>query len=189
MEQIKNYLKNKTPFKLPLRVYLSYLLILTLIFTAVSFAKFASSGGSADGARAASFAVSTAPNPQGSLSASFDDAQNGFNGSKSLTYTVTVRNYDDDKASEVALSYEIIVKTQDGKPLPDGIKLSISGATLDSSLSAQGIYTFSSSSFTLPATAKKEAKPELVITTASESITQNLSQYKLNISVRFEQID
>lgn len=185
MERKNNSIKNRIPFRLPLRVYLSYLMVFTLIFTAVSFAKFATSGGSSDGARVAAFAVSTLHDSDSDeMSHTFDDTATGFNTRTSHSYVITARNFDDTAVSEVALSYTVIITVDGG--LPEGISHTVDGRAPVSQLN--GAYTFSGFS-AFPPAVETTYENTLTVSAVSSDIPVDISNLSLDISVRFDQID
>lgn len=177
--------EKKSKMCIPLSAYLSYLLIATLLITGVSFSKYATTGGTDDGARVAVVVM------DGGSDATSTDLSLG-DGVLSASYAFYVTNNASERVSEVPLSYTVFVTLPDGATLPDGVTVTLTyeSGTADSPVSSEGgVYTFAGGA-DFEANVSAQHDYTLTFTVTDESLlTEDSSFTGVQISVKAEQID
>lgn len=189
MNQQTTPAKGRKLFRIPLRVYLSYLLILTFVFTAASFAKFATAGDASDSARVATFSVAASVGDDSSRKIDFNDAASKFATEQTVSYDINVTNAKNDKVSDVAVGYDVVVSFTSSSISPTALVFSIDGTVLSPVLKdGSYVYTYTGAD-PMPAGTETEVTHKLSVKALSSEISIDYDDIEISVSVLFEQID
>lgn len=161
-------------FPLPLYVYLSYIVVCTLMLIGISFSRYVSIERGSDSARVAagSLVVTHDSISEIALNRTYDDS----------VITRKFNFYVSNKASEVAIRYNLIVKLNES--LPNGVTMTLDGKIIDGNTTS---YTFNNAG--IFEAGKQQTNMHTLSITGDYALINKSSERNITISVQAEQID